>query len=71
MILFGLHIGRIVYVFHMFLIVTQCINLIAENKIITILQIVSMFKNFCCCNAAMSDLYDDKSKNKITIIFFS
>ena len=30
-----------------------------------------MFKIFCCCNAAISDLYDSKSKNKIAIIFFS
>ena len=30
-----------------------------------------MFKNFCHCNAAISDLYDGKSKNKIAIIFFS
>ena len=29
-----------------------------------------MFKNFCRCNAAVSDLYDGKSKNKIAIIFF-
>ena len=29
-----------------------------------------MFKNFCCCNAAESDLYDGKSKNKIAVIFF-
>ena len=45
-------------------------NLIAKNKIITT-QIVSMFKNFCHCNAALSDLYDSKSKNKIAVIFFS
>ena len=45
-------------------------NLIAENKIITI-QIVFMFKNFCCCNAIISDLYDGKSKNKTAVIFFS
>ena len=30
----------------------------------------SMFKNFCRCNAAVSDLYDVKSKNKIVVIFF-
>ena len=29
-----------------------------------------MFKKFCCCNAALSDLYDDKSKNKSAVIFF-
>ena len=34
MILFSLHIVRIVYVFRVFVIVTQCNNLIAENKII-------------------------------------
>ena len=32
---------------------------------------VSMFKHFCYCNAAASDLYDIKSKNKIAVIFFS
>ena len=35
MILFSLHIVRIVYVFRVFVIVSQCNNLIAENKIIT------------------------------------
>ena len=30
-----------------------------------------MFKKFCCCNAAISDLYDSKSKNKIAVNFFS
>ena len=34
MILLNLHIVRIVYVFCVFVIVTQCNNLIAENKII-------------------------------------
>ena len=29
-----------------------------------------MFKNFCRRNAAVSDLYDGKSKNKITVAFF-
>ena len=29
-----------------------------------------MFKNVCRCNAAVSDLYDGKSKNKIAVIFF-
>ena len=29
-----------------------------------------MFKTFCRCNAAVSDLYDGKSKNKIAVIFF-
>ena len=29
-----------------------------------------MFKNFCHCNAAISDLYNCKSKNKIAVIFF-
>ena len=29
-----------------------------------------MFKKFCCCNAAVSDLYNGKNKNKIAIIFF-
>ena len=29
-----------------------------------------MFEKFCCCNAAVSDLYDSKSKNKIAVIFF-
>ena len=28
-----------------------------------------MFEKFCCCNAAVSDLYDSKSK-KIAVIFF-
>ena len=35
LILFSLHIVRIVYVFRVFVILTQCNNLIAENKIIT------------------------------------
>ena len=30
-----------------------------------------MFKNFCRFDAAVSDLYNGKSKNKIAIIFFS
>ena len=30
-----------------------------------------MFKNFCGCNAAVSDLYDGKNKNKIDAVFFS
>ena len=30
-----------------------------------------MFKNFCGCNAAVSDLYDGKGKNKIAVVFFS
>ena len=30
-----------------------------------------MFKNFGCCNAATSDLYNEKSKNKIAVAFFS
>ena len=29
-----------------------------------------MFKNFCHSNAAVSDLSDSKSKNKIAVIFF-
>ena len=29
-----------------------------------------MFKNFCCCNTPVSDLYEGKSKNKIAIVFF-
>ena len=29
-----------------------------------------MFKNFSRCNAAVSDLYDGKSKNKIAVVFF-
>ena len=29
-----------------------------------------MFKNFCHCNAAISDLYDGKSKSKIAVTFF-
>ena len=29
-----------------------------------------MFPNFCRCNAAVSVLYDGKSKNKIDIVFF-
>ena len=29
-----------------------------------------MFKNFCRCNATVSDLYDGKSKNKIAVTFF-
>ena len=45
-------------------------NLIAENKIIKTTS-ASMFKHFCCCDAAISDLYDIKSKNKIAVIFFS
>ena len=32
---------------------------------------LSMFKNFCGCNAAVSDLYDRKSKTKIAVVFFS
>ena len=28
-----------------------------------------MFKNFCCCSAAISDLYDRKSKNCSHIFF--
>ena len=35
MILFSLLIVRIVYVFYVFVIMTQCNNLITENKIIT------------------------------------
>ena len=34
-------------------------------------SIVSMFKNFCRCNAAESDFYNSKSKNKIAVVFFS
>ena len=30
-----------------------------------------MFKHFCPCNVAVSDLYDSKSKNKIAVVFFS
>ena len=30
-----------------------------------------MFKNFRRCDAAVSDLYDSKSKNKIAVVFFS
>ena len=30
-----------------------------------------MFKNFCRCNAAVSDLYDGKSKNKVAVVFLS
>ena len=41
-------------------------NLIAENKII-----ITTSDSFCRCNAAVSDFYDDKSKNKITVVFFS
>ena len=33
-------------------------NLIAEKKITT----SSMFKNFCCCSATISDLYVGKIK---------
>ena len=33
-------------------------------------QQISMFKNFCHCNVAVSDLCDSKSKNKIAVIFF-
>ena len=29
-----------------------------------------MFKTFCRRNAAVSDLYDSKSKNKIAVVFF-
>ena len=29
-----------------------------------------MFKNFCCRNAVVSELYDDKSRNKIAVVFF-
>ena len=29
-----------------------------------------MFKYFCRCNDAVSDLYDGKSKNKIAVVFF-
>ena len=29
-----------------------------------------MLKFFCRCNAAVSDLYDGKSKNKIAVVFF-
>ena len=29
-----------------------------------------MFKNFCRYNAAVSDFYDGKSKNKIAVVFF-
>ena len=29
-----------------------------------------MFKNFCYCNAAVSDLYDSKSKNKIAVFVY-
>ena len=29
-----------------------------------------MFKNFCHWNAAISDLYDGRSKNKIAVVFF-
>ena len=29
-----------------------------------------MLKIFCRCNAAVSDLYDGKSKNKIAVVFF-
>ena len=30
-----------------------------------------MFENFWRCNAAVSELYDGKSKNKIAVVFFS
>ena len=42
-----------------------------EGSPLLLTQMVSMFKNFCRCNAAVSDLYDVKSKNKIVVIFFS
>ena len=29
-----------------------------------------MFENFSHCNAAVSDLYDGKSKNEIAVVFF-
>ena len=29
-----------------------------------------MFKFFCCCTAAVCDLLDGKSKDKITVVFF-
>ena len=29
-----------------------------------------MFKNFCRCNVAVSDLYDGKIKNKIAVALF-
>ena len=45
-------------------------NLIAENKIITTSDSFN-FKNFCSRTAALSDLYDCKSKNKIAVIIFS
>ena len=70
MILSSSHIVRIVYVFRVFVIVTQCNSLIAENKMM-ITTSDSMFKNLCRCNATVSDLYDGKSKNKIAVVFFS
>ena len=30
-----------------------------------------MFENFCRRNAAVSDFYDGKSKNKIAVVLFS
>ena len=29
-----------------------------------------MFKNFCRCNAAVFELYNGKSKNKVAVVFF-
>ena len=46
-------------------------NLIAEKKIIITTSDSFHFKNFYRCNATVSDLYDDKSKNKIAVVFFS
>ena len=62
-ILFSSHIVKTVYVFRVFVIVTQCNNLMAENKIITTTS--------DSCNPTVSDLYDGKSKNKIAVVFFS
>ena len=71
MISCSVHIVRIVYVFRVFVVVTQCNNLIVENKILITTLDSSMFKNFCRCNAVVSGIYNSKSKNKIVVVFFS
>ena len=45
-------------------------NLIAENKVIITTSDSFNVKNFFRRNAAVSDLYDGKSKNKIAVVFF-
>ena len=45
-------------------------TLVTHYKHLSTREIVSMFKNFCGCNAAVSDLYDGKSKNKKLLSYF-